>query len=341
MKRKMAGVLSLLLVTMTALSGCSKASAPDYTAEAINVDGVSVPLSELNFYMRYQQAQMQSAYGSYFGEDFMSQDLMGQGVPYGETVRSSVTETMEEVYIVEAHAEELGISLSDEEKTAAADAANAFLADNDGKTLTAMSADESAVTHVLELLALQSKVYNDRAATIDTEVDDAEAAQKRITYVMDSTVGTSDADGNVTELTDAELAEKMIQMEEILTEARESGDLRAAAEEHELTATTTTYGADDNTLNDAVREAADALSDGEFSNVIQAESGYYVVYMESTYDEDATQSKIQSILSERETETYDAWFEPLKEAASITENDDVIGQLTFERVFSLPASEEE
>lgn len=341
MKRKMAGVLSLLLVTMTALSGCSKASAPDYTAEAINVDGVSVPLSELNFYMRYQQAQMQSAYGSYFGEDFMSQDLMGQGVPYGETVRSSVTETMEEFYIVEAHAEELGISLSDEEKTAAADAAKAFLADNDSKTLTAMSADESAVTHVLELLALQSKVYNDRAATIDTEVDNAEAAQKRITYVMDSTVGTSDADGNVTELTDAELAEKMIQMEEILTEARESGDLRAAAEEHELTATTTTYGADDNTLNDAVREAADALSDGEFSNVIQAESGYYVVYMESIYDEDATQSKIQSILSERETEAYDAWFEPLKDAASITENDDVIGQLTFERVFSLPASEEE
>ena len=72
-------------------------------------------------------------------------------------VRDSVIETMEEFYIVEAHAEELGISLSDEEKAAAAESAKAFLAANDQKTLSAMSADEPTVTHVLELMALQSK----------------------------------------------------------------------------------------------------------------------------------------------------------------------------------------
>lgn len=339
MKKKMAGLLTLLFVTMTALSGCSKNNALDYTAEAISVDGVSVPLGEVNFYLRYQQVQMQGAYGTYFGEDFMNQDLMGLGVPYGETVRDSVVETMEEFYIIEAHAEELGISLSDEEKTAAADAAKAFLTANDSKTLAAMSADETTVTHVMELIALQSKVYNDRAATIDTEVDEEEAAQKKISYVMTSTVGTSDADGNVTELTDAELAEKRVQMEEVLADAKESGDLSAAAEAHELTATTANYGKDDTVLNDAVREAADALADGEFSDVIEAESGYYVVYMESTYDEDATQTKIQSILSQREVDAYDGWYDPLKEASSITTNDDVIASLTFERVFAVPIQE--
>lgn len=339
MKKKMAGLLSLLFVTVMALSGCSKNGAPDYTAEAVNVDGVSIPLGEVNFYLRYQQVQMQSAYGTYFGEDFMNQDLMGLGVPYGETVRDSSAETMEEFYIVEAHAEELGISLSDDEKAAAADAAQAFLAANDSKALAAMSADEATVTHVMELLALQSKVYNDRAATIDTEVDEEEAAQKKISYVMLSTVGTSDADGNVTELSDAELAEKWVQMEEILAEAKESGDLSAAAEAHELTASTVNYGKDDSVLNDAVKEAADALADGEFSDVIQAESGYYVVYMESTYDETATQSKIQSILSQRESDAYDEWFTPLKEAASITVNDDALAMLTFERAFNVPAAE--
>lgn len=340
MKKKTAGFLVLLFTMMTALTGCSGSSALDNTAEVINVDGVSVPMGELNFYLRYQQTQMQNFYGGYFGEDFMNQDLMGTGVPYGETVRDNAVDTLKEYYVVEAHAGELGISLTDEEKKSAAEAAKAFIEANDSKTLTAMSADEATVTHVLELVALQNKVYEDRAATIDTEVDPEEIAQKRISYVMTSTVGSSDADGNVTELTEEELAEKKSTMEAILAEAKESQDLSAAAEAHELSATSMTYGKDDSTLNDAVREAADALADGEFSEVIEAESGYYVVYMESTYDEDATESKRQSVLTERERAAYDEWYTPLSEAAEITTNDEAIQKLTFERVFNVPTEQQ-
>lgn len=339
MKRRMAGVLALLFVMTTALTGCSGSNTLDSTAEAMNVSGVSVPLGEVNFYLRYQQTQMQSFYGSYFGEDFMNQDLMGLGTPYGETVRDTVVETLQEYYVVEAHAEELGISLTDEEKNAASEAAKAFLAANDSKALSAMTADEATVTHVLEMMALQNKVYNDRAATIDTEVDPEEAAQKRISYVMTSTAGTSDADGNVTELTEDELSEKKELMEAILSEAEESGDLNAAAEAHELSATSTTYGKDDSVLDDAVKNAADALAEGEFSDVIEAENGYYIVYMENTYDEDATQTKIQSILSQREREAYDAWYTPLEEASEITTNEELIRTLTFERIFDVPAVE--
>lgn len=339
MKKKTAGCLVLLFAMMMTLTGCSGSGALDNKAEVINVDGVSVPMGELNFYLRYQQTQMQNFYGAYFGEDFMNQDLMGTGVPYGETVRDMAVDTLKEYYVVEAHAGELGISLTDEEKTAAADAAKAFIGANDKKALTAMSADEATVTHVLELVALQNKVYEDRAATIDTEVDTEEIAQKRISYVMTSTVGSSDADGNVIELTEEELAEKKSMMEEILAEAKESGDLSAAAESHELSATSVTYGKDDSTLNDAVREAADALADGEFSGVIEAESGYYVVYMESTYDEDATENERQSVLSERERAAYDAWYSPLSEVAEITTDDEAIQTLTFERVFNVPTEQ--
>lgn len=338
MKKKIAGLLALLFVMMAALTGCS-GSTVDSTAEAINVDGVSVPMGELNFYLRYQQVQMQGFYGSIFGTDFMNQDLMGMGVPYGETVRDTVVESLEELYIAEAHAADLEISLSEEEKNAAAEAAKAFLAANDQKALTAMSADEATVTHVLEMLTLRSKVYEDRAATIDTEVDPAEAAQKRISYVLNSTSGTEDEDGNVTALNDAEVAEKKIQLEEILAEAKESGDLSAAAEAHELSATSTTYGKDDTVLNEAVRAAADALSDGEYSDVIETENGYYIVYMESTYDEEATQTEIENILSERENEAYNTWYEPLKEASEITTNDELIKTLTFERTYTTPTEE--
>lgn len=335
----MAGLLLLLFVMTAALTGCSGSQKPDNRAEAMNVGGISVPLGEVNFYLRYQQTQMQGAYGAYFGEDFMNQDLMGLGTPYGETIRDTVVDTLKEYYVVEAHAEEIGVSLTDEEKNRAAEAAKAFLAANGSRTLKAMSADEETVTHVLQLMALQAKVYDNRAGTIDTEVDPESVAQKRISYVVSSLMGTADADGNMTELTDEELAEKRSQMETILADARESGDLRAAAEAQEMNASTMTYGKDSSSLDEAVLSAADALSEGEISEIIETENSYYIVCMESTFDEDATETARQNELSGREREAYDGWYQPLLESTEVTTNDEVIQSLTFERIFNLPAEE--
>jgi hypothetical protein len=61
--------------------------------------------------------------------------------------------------------------------------------------------------------------------------------------------------------------------------------------------------------------------------------------MESTYDEDATQQKIESILSDREEEAYNNWLTPFTDEAEITTNDDVIATLTFERVYTTKTEE--
>lgn len=341
MKKNVAGFLILLLVMTAAVSGCSRGNTLDDTAEAVNVGGVSVPLGEVNFYLRYQQIQMQGAYGMYFGEDFMNQDLMGMGTPYGVTIRDSVVETLKEYYVVEAHAGDIGVSLTEDEKNRAAEAAKAFLAANDSRTLKAMSADEATVTHVLELMMLQSKVYRDRAGTIDTQVDPESVAQKRISYVTSSLMGTTDEEGNVTELTEEELAEKRTQMEEILADAKESKDLGAAAEAAGLSASTLSYGKDSTSLDEAVFAAADALPEGGFSEIIETDNNYYIVCMESTFDEEATETAKENELSRREREAYDGWYQPLLDGTEITTNDELIQSLTFERIFSMPAVEEE
>lgn len=339
MKKRVTGILTALAVSMTALTGCAQSTPLDGSVEVMSVDGVSVPLGELNFYLRYQQTQMQGFYGAYFGEDFMNQDLMGTGTVYGETIRDSVVEMLQEYYLVEAAAEELGVSLSEEEKTAANDAAKAFLAANDSKTLEVMTADEATVSHVLELMALQSKAYANRAATIDTEVAEEDIAQKRISYVKNSIAATTDEDGNEVALTEEEIAAKKEVMETILAKAKESEDLSAAAEEQELSASSTTYGISDTSLGEEVKAAADALEDGEFSEVIETEDAYYVVYMESTFDEEATEQAKESVLNEREQEAYDTWLDSIKEEADITVAEDVVKTLTFERVFNLPEEE--
>ena len=129
-------------------------------------------------------------------------------------------------------------------------------------------------------------------------------------------------------------------MEALLAEAKESGDLSAAAENYSLSVVPATYGKDDETLNADVYAAAEQLSDGEYSDVIESDNGYYVVYMESTSDADATQTKIDSILSDRTNEAYSAWLDPLKEGAEITVNDKNVEKLTFDRIYTVKAADE-
>lgn len=342
MKKRMAGMIALLSAVSISVTGCSIGNTPDYSKEAINVAGVSVPLREVNFLLRYQQTQMQSSYGMFFGEDYLNQDLMGTGTPYGNTMRDGVVEMMEDYYVIEAHAEELGVSLSDEEKTKASEAAKAFLAANNSKTLKAMSADEATVTHVLELMALQAKVYDNRAETIDTEVNQEEAAQKRISYVVNSISGELNEAGEEVPLSEKEIAGKRAEMDALLQEAKAGQGLAAAAEAKGLSCNEAiNYGKDDTSLPEAIKNVADTLQDGEYSEVLETENGYGVVYMESTFDEAATQNEIQDILSQRESDAYSAWLDPLKEAANITTANETIEQLGFERLFSEPVAEEE
>ena len=283
---------------------------------------------------------MQNAYGGMFGETFMNTDISGSGSVYGVTMRDALLDQLEEYYLVEANAEELGISLTDEDESKIADTVQAFLAANDSKTLDAMTADEATVTHVLELITLQQRVHEYFGTTIDTEVDPEEANQKKISYVLNSTEDTTDDAGNTVVLSEAEKEQKKADMEALLAEAKESGDLSAAAENYSLSVVPATYGKDDETLNADVYAAAEQLSDGEYSDVIESDNGYYVVYMESTSDADATQTKIDSILSDRTNEAYSAWLDPLKEGAEITVNDKNVEKLTFDRIYTVKAADE-
>ena len=175
---------------------------------------------------------------------------------------------------------------------------------------------------------------------MDTEVSDEEAAQKRIAYVFMSTAGTEqDEDGNTIDLTDGEKAAKKQELQDILDAAKEDGDLKAAVdaanegrdENSQLTASEATYGADSTSPAEEVRTAADALADGEFAEIIEADSGYYAVQMISTFDEEATATKKDSIVNERKNTLYQENCAALEEQHAFDVKDDVLAELTFDR----------
>ena len=73
--------------------------------------------------------------------------------------------------------------------------------------------------------------------------------------------------------------------------------------------------------------------------MVKTDSAYYVVYMESLFDEEATGTERQNVLADREQEAYDNWLNPLREAAEITVNDEVLNTIPLEKIFNMKQEE--
>lgn len=193
-------------------------------------------------------------------------------------------------------------------------------------------------TEVSDEEAQQSKISYVRVSTEGTETDengdtieltDEEKAEKKdIAQRFLDALNASEDPASVifadlrTEINDQlneeRRAEEAASQEDSST-ADTSGDSSSTDTEEDsdvvyLTSSQTTFGADDEDLDDALKEAAETLSDGEvYGEVIEGEDAYYVVRMDSVLDRDATDSQKETIVQERQSEAYsdllDGWIE--------------------------------
>ncbi|HIS30798.1 MAG TPA: peptidyl-prolyl cis-trans isomerase [Candidatus Limivivens intestinipullorum] len=317
------------------LSGCSsEADASDVVASVGDTD---IELGLVNFLMRYNQAQLQTTYGAYLGEDYWQN--------YGADSRTSILENIETMVLSEQHMEDYGVSLTEEEETAISDAAAAFMEGNEEDVLTAMSADQETVERAMTLYTINQKVYISVISEADTEVSDEEAAQKTVRYVFFSTGSTTDEEGNTVEMTDEEKEEVRATAQQVLDAVKSGTSMDDALEEagEDRTSITASYGEDNGSLSDMLKEAANELTeDGQVADsLIEIDTGYYVLQMESMFDEEATETRKDEIVSERRSDHYTEVTDGWREDTEITVNEDLLAQLDFDDTWQLVTEETE
>lgn len=329
-------------LAMTALTGC--ASAPNMDDVAATMDGKDITLGEAYFLFRYQQATNEMYLGSLFGDQNMwEQDLTGSGIAYGVTFKEQIMEGLKNMLIAEQHMAEYEVGVTEEEKTAITEAAAQFLADNEDEAMKAMGADQEAVERVLTLYTIQNKMRDAIIADADTEVSDEEAAQKAVSFAYFSTAGETDEEGNTTELTDEEKAAVKEQAEDVIAAVQDGETLEEAvkAVDEEMKVSNTTYGKEDTTLNEGIRDAADKLKEGEVAaEPVEASSGYYVVQLTSEFDKEATEEKKEEIVSQRQSDLYTEVMEGW-EPESFEINHEVWDKVAFDVKFTAPEAETE
>ncbi len=315
------------------LTGCSSLNK---NKVLMSVDGTDVTLGQAAFRLRFIQWNTENMLGGLFpGQNLWEQDLSGSGTPYGDTAKSQVLAELQEMVLTEQHAGDYGVTLSADEETAIAEAARAFLDANSADTLKAMYADEETVVRVLTLMTIHEKVEEAIRAEADTNVTEKEAAQKTIQYALFSTAGTTDEDGNTTELTDEEKEEIHQQALDVIEAVNGGKTLEDAVHEidEQKNVITNSYGTDDTVLNENIKKAADQLEDGELAEEpVETDGGWYVVQMVSTFDEEATEERKVEIVQERQsehlTEVLDGWT-----PENVSVDNDLWSKITFDVTF--------
>lgn len=346
LKRLSALALAGVITAGMALTGCGSL---DTEATVATVNGIPISLGLANFAAQFTAVDYDTYYMSYFGQDMWSSDPSGNGETMTDSVKNNILDTLEEYYLLEQHMADYGVVLTDEELEEARAAAAQFIADNTDEALKAMSASEDDVTEFLRLNLLQSKMNKAIIADVDTNVPDEDCAQKTFSYVRVSKTASasSDADSeDAEEKTDeqkaAEAKEKAQKILDAALAGSQEDPLQAAADDNDANKSTCAYGSadlneDDNStyLELEVLQAAEKLGEGEFAkSLIETDKYYYVIRMDSLFDQDATDRKRASIISDREEELYDKTVDGYKEAADWTINDKVWEPVNFDTIYT-------
>ena len=330
------------------LTGCGEEEKVDGSQTVATVNGEDIPMGILSLMVRQSQAQAEAMYASFMGgTSYEIWDAEAEeGKTYGEQAVEETLEQIELMYILREKAPDYKVTVTEEDETAIADAAAAFIKANSEETLEDLAVTEDQVKTYLELQTYQARMHDPIVADVDTDVPDEEAQQSSFTYVSLSTA----------DLSDDEIEQKKEDAQKILDAMKEDPDAdfneTAKSVSEDYTALEGTFDTNESeetetdgeemtsssTYPDEVTDVLRTLDDGELGpDVIETDTAYYVVRLNKKVDEEATENKKESIITDRENELYTDTTQQWLDEADVTVDEDVLKtlKLTDSHKFSI------
>lgn len=319
------------------LTGCGEQKV-DGTKTVATVNKTEIPLGVVSLYARIQQAQTDAMYKSFMGS---GANMWGTAVEegseetYGQKMVSDSLKAVELMVVLKEKAADYGVEVTEEEQAKIADAAAAFVEANGEEVMSDLAATEDQIKMLLELQTYRTKLYDPIVEEGKIEVTDEEANQSAFTYIN---VSADD------EMTEEEKTEKKEQAQEILDKVKEdpAADMTEIAKETDdsytsLKGTFTTVKGEEteDIYPEEVMEVLRTLKEGEVNTeLIESEGDYYIVRLDKELDEDATESKRESLKETKESEYYQETCDKWLEEADVKEEAKVLKTLTVTNAHS-------
>lgn len=335
---KKAAVTVLVCVTAAGMmTGCGNKKL-DGTKTAVTVNKQEIPLGVVSLAARMQQAQAEAMYKMYLGGgDDMSiwSTKMGDDSDetYGENAVTTTVESIEKMCLEKERASEYDVEITDDEQKALEEAAKNFITANSEETIAELAVDEDMVKTFLELETYDVKMKEAIEATADIKLDEKEYQQMAFSYASVRVSGDN--------LTDDDIKTNKENIQKFFDKVKEdpTADFSTLGDEisTDMTATSGTCPTyeegDDSAANgdaypDDVRNALRKLEEGELnSEIIKTDSIWYVARLDSKDDENATDSKKESLTSTKKDDFYNDTTDGWVKKADIKEESKLIKKI--------------
>lgn len=284
-KNKIIALMMVAMLAFTMLAGCGSGGLGGASGEAVfKIGKEKCSMTEAKILLVNYQNQYRDVYGV---DLWKATD--GENQELEDYIKDLAISQLAEIYLMAHIGEDQEMELTDDELANVEAAAAAYYSSLNETEKSYFGASEKDIEALYERYAMARKVFSTLTESVSSEVSDDDA---RVMSVMQ--IYTQDA-------TKANAAYNKIQ---------NGTDFSAVASTYDQS------GAINTTVNRASvpAEAEDqlfALSNGEYTSVIETADGYYIYYCVNNYEQELTEKNKEKVLAERMeaavSTTYDTY----------------------------------
>lgn len=247
----------------------------------IKVDQTSTSRLEVMAHL----TDMIDEYEELFGEDIWNETMDGK--PFEEYLVEQVKSKLTRIKCMNQVALSRGIVLSNQEEQNIGKAAAEYLAGIDKESVKKYSITEEEIKEMYRSMLLADKLFDDLTYEVDTEISEDEARVMTIQYIHVDSLEKATS-----------IRSRLEAGESFSTLVKENN---AYEYEYELRR---------GEMEEAFEEAAFNLITGEISNVVETESGFYIIMCVNEYDKVKTAANKEKMIRESKLAKFNEIFEP-------------------------------
>ncbi|MGN0293496.1 MAG: peptidylprolyl isomerase [Lachnospiraceae bacterium] len=289
----------LLLFVILMMTGCSDSKkvdirivAPLSDSELFKIGDEICSVSEAMILVTAQKKVVEDVYG----KEIWS--VESDGLTFEENVKSSLKDFLARMKCMTLMAADNGVTLTSEEKSQIQSCVDTYLSQLTDQEKSSLNASKEDVQDMFTSYFYYNRLMEVLTSDLDTEISDNDARIARIECIY---VGKNGEDQSK-------------RMNSILKKAREAQSFAEVAKKYNESGKIS-MNVSRNQLPAEVDQVVFSMADDQISDVLETESGYYIIHCVEDYDREATARHktelIEELKEEKFTEEYDNFVENL------------------------------